>query len=633
MCNCGTKIIQLGGGGPAVNIYNTNGTLTGPRTVNMAGNDLTFQGGGNFIIDGKLTVTGIIDPTGLQFTSGVQSDAAMPNGTTYVTNGTLSGFPSGEMIFKDFAGVYQRLQNPVTSGNYATSDLTATGNRIHTWGTFNQNENFTTGAAQREYLLAGVSRLRVQEAANSFIALTNDLVSGDQGRLFASITDTGMLCGTSGGTNVVRVKPATIGMDFGTASDLQINSSAGIAGQVLTSSGPALPPTWTTSANPNIYNADGVLTGNRSLTGANTFSLNMSGITGFSTTALGSNSLTSISGTQLSTALVQPLLAELRSQAVAGGSTVQSKVSVIGGQGINFNLPTTDDFRINGNSGTAGQVLTSGGINVPPVWATGAAVNIYNANGTLTANRTVTLNGKSLDLTDTDLTSSQSLAGGLLFQINPSANGDFYSLQVDPVNKSAALGVSDGVTGEIASVQADTTAAALYHNSTGKSCFVQAAATGVALRFLGASDLRINTSPGKAGQVVTSQGTGVTPAWSVPGVLATSLPVSLTVVGATSVYTVPALEQVVITGIDVIIDISVSMVTPPTLGFGFNGTEDNIYAPTSLVGVLLTGDVWSFKTVGKSLLIPAGSSLKLGVDVAGVGSGMFAKIVVHGYIV
>ena len=34
-----------GGGGPAVNIYNSNGTLTGTRVVTMAGNNLTFEGG------------------------------------------------------------------------------------------------------------------------------------------------------------------------------------------------------------------------------------------------------------------------------------------------------------------------------------------------------------------------------------------------------------------------------------------------------------------------------------------------------------------------------------------------------------------------------------------------------------
>lgn len=36
-----------GGGGPSVNIYNSNGTLTGARTMTMANNGLTFDGGAN----------------------------------------------------------------------------------------------------------------------------------------------------------------------------------------------------------------------------------------------------------------------------------------------------------------------------------------------------------------------------------------------------------------------------------------------------------------------------------------------------------------------------------------------------------------------------------------------------------
>lgn len=36
-----------GGGGPSVNIYNSNGTLTGARTMTMANNGLTFEGGAN----------------------------------------------------------------------------------------------------------------------------------------------------------------------------------------------------------------------------------------------------------------------------------------------------------------------------------------------------------------------------------------------------------------------------------------------------------------------------------------------------------------------------------------------------------------------------------------------------------
>lgn len=141
MSNCGTRIIQVTGGGvdgvinggsynPTTqeltlttslggsivitgfaldtSVYGIDGQLSGARTVDMNGNDITWQNGGDFIIDGKLTVTGLIDPTGMQF-SGPQDDAGMPNETIYITDGSASGHTSGTFVFKDAAGGYKPL--------------------------------------------------------------------------------------------------------------------------------------------------------------------------------------------------------------------------------------------------------------------------------------------------------------------------------------------------------------------------------------------------------------------------------------------------------------------------------------------------------------------------------------------
>ncbi|MEM7377593.1 MAG: hypothetical protein AAF460_08820, partial [Pseudomonadota bacterium] len=96
--------------------YAADGTLTSNRVVNMNGFDLTFQGGGNFTIDGKLTVTGLIDPTGLVFT-GPEPDGPMPPLTIYVTDGSASGYPSGQLVFKDGGGAYHVLER---EGNATT---------------------------------------------------------------------------------------------------------------------------------------------------------------------------------------------------------------------------------------------------------------------------------------------------------------------------------------------------------------------------------------------------------------------------------------------------------------------------------------------------------------------------------
>ncbi|MFZ4927963.1 hypothetical protein [Chryseobacterium sp. Mn2064] len=61
----GTKWMKAGASATAPNIYNSNGTLTGPRTVSLNGNSLNFSGTGNVGIGGvstlaKLNVNGFI---------------------------------------------------------------------------------------------------------------------------------------------------------------------------------------------------------------------------------------------------------------------------------------------------------------------------------------------------------------------------------------------------------------------------------------------------------------------------------------------------------------------------------------------------------------------------------------------
>lgn len=234
---CKTKIVQLTNPGAPVNIYNTNGSLTGNRVVNMAGFNLTFQGGGDFIIDGKLTVTGIIDPTGLQFTGGVQADAGMPNGTIYVTDGSASGFPSGEIIFKDFTGVYARLEN-AGGDNIYNIDGTLTGPRVVTQA--GQPLTFANGLLQAGSTSAGTTlivdptndgRLRYQNGVNT-------------SQLFVNAAEASIQRTTAGGTNSVSSVNNAIELDFTATSDLKVNGVAGTTGDVLTSQGAGLPPVW-----------------------------------------------------------------------------------------------------------------------------------------------------------------------------------------------------------------------------------------------------------------------------------------------------------------------------------------------------------------------------------------------------
>jgi hypothetical protein len=284
---CSTKIVQVaggaGGGGPftvapntpgagqttvtdttsgnsfiipaGINVYNADDSLTGNRVMNSAGFDFTFNGGGDFIIDGKLTVTGIIDPTGLQFTGGVQADAGMPNGTIFVTDGSASGIPSGEIIFKDFTGNYHRLENVASpSTNIYNANGSLTGTRTLTANGFDLT--FDMGANQFNSLYAsGTNNAQASNTAFVMNMVTSENVTFSQ----AAVTSGG---GTqaflrvddqlSGQYNLVEVNVTGIALDFKPTSDLTINGNPGSLGQVLTSNGNNLPPSWQTpvSASP-----------------------------------------------------------------------------------------------------------------------------------------------------------------------------------------------------------------------------------------------------------------------------------------------------------------------------------------------------------------------------------------------
>jgi hypothetical protein len=240
-----------------VNIYNTNGALTGNRVVTQGGNDITFvTGGGDFIIDGKLTVTGIIDPTGLQFTGGVQADAAMPNGTIYVTDGSASGFPSGEIIFKDFGGVYARLEN-VAGGsvNLYNTDGTLTTNRIvtqagstlqFTGGPFQTVDNqvsFSTSSGNSAFL-----------TVNTGPTISQVLVTTSEARV---AYQSGL------NLNGVQATAGALQLNIAPTSEMLVNGNPGTAGQALVSQGPGLPPVWGTATSSNIYTTDGTLSGAR----------------------------------------------------------------------------------------------------------------------------------------------------------------------------------------------------------------------------------------------------------------------------------------------------------------------------------------------------------------------------------
>jgi hypothetical protein len=178
---------------------------------------------------------------------------------------------------------------------------------------------------------------------------------------------------------------------------------------------------------PNIYTADGTLTGNRTVNmGGNflNFLSNGSGNTAymsFGRTAVEMDQGVSggagggIGGTVAGDAWLKSLN-NLFVGTVGTGSinfvtgtapgTNRMRITSAGNVGIGNTSPTerldvTGNIRFSGalmpnnTAGTAGQVLTSAGAGAAPTWS--AASNIYTADGTLTGNRTITMGSNSLN--------------------------------------------------------------------------------------------------------------------------------------------------------------------------------------------------------------------------------------------
>ena len=120
------RIIKLAGpqgaqgptGIQGIDFYTTDGALTSDRTVDLAGNVLIFENGGEVQINGKLTVTGLIDPTSLVLTESRSSALPVPpdSGGFYVSDGSdgeLQNYP----IYKFASGATANLiQNEGTQG-------------------------------------------------------------------------------------------------------------------------------------------------------------------------------------------------------------------------------------------------------------------------------------------------------------------------------------------------------------------------------------------------------------------------------------------------------------------------------------------------------------------------------------
>lgn len=193
---------------------------------------------------------------------------------------------------------------------------------------------------------------------------------------------------------------------------------------------------------------------------------------------------------------------------VQDGNVVYTTPGLPAAQSINFTiegqLNVTGAISVNGSTGTAGQVLTSQGTNLPAVWGVGGG-----GGGTVTLANTQIAFGSTSDT----VTSSANLV------YNSSSN----TLSVG----TTTSGLISSAPGGSITIASDTSIS-LTANSTE---VVTINADG-SLDIYGS--INVSSSSGTAGQVLTSQGAGLPAVWGVGGGTTTTLANTQVAFGSTS---------------------------------------------------------------------------------------------------
>ena len=274
----------------------------------------------------------------------------------------------------------------------------------------------------------------------------------------------------------------TSGTDFGISSSVDIHTF-NLPVASATNTGKLSATDWSTfngKADNNIYTANGTLTGSRIIDGSN-FAIDFQNLDNFKINVLG---LTTLLQSQLCTFNISTI------NLATGGKLFNiqdvtaslSRLAILktGNVEINsaYKLPLTD--------GTSGQVIVTDGAGTLS-WGNATANNIYNSDGTLTADRTATTTGSSLLFTGT-ITSTT-----LTFLINTKASAERFI---------RARAVSGTKTRDMR-VDADSSYLLASDSSLGYSYKIEVNAGGVSV-----NNYTMPLTDGTANQVITTDGAG-----------------------------------------------------------------------------------------------------------------------------
>ena len=423
----------------------TTGTLaaaTTDRTVDMDGNNLSFDNvnacvltaQNGFQLYGDQAIFGTGAQNGfLQIYDSDDSQYAaftVPSGmASYTLTMPPAGPSAGQVMAFDASGIGSFVDNPDTNTNMVNADLSA--------------------LATREHLLNG----------NSFRILGNT-TGADGSALELNTQFAGLQGGSIDSGNSCSVNLNTAGMNFvfGGVCDLKLDGSAGTSGQVLTTNGDDLAPSWTTL--PVVGN---ITTGTLA-----------------SATA---DRTVNMDGNSLSFENVGLFTVEASSASVTGSSFS------IQGSGAAVGVMRLYDGDNSHYVGVVPRTATTTSYDItlpaaPP--ASNDQVMSFQTNGLASFT-------DQIHFLNTDLSSSGSRTHLL--------NNNFFSIKG---NTAASNGAQINVNGSLIYLQGanDVTSGNITLNGTG-----------VNLQMVGSTDLRLNSDPGTAGQIIQSNGSGVPATW------------------------------------------------------------------------------------------------------------------------
>jgi hypothetical protein len=532
----------------SVNIYNANGSITTNRTVDFSNKNIYFDGnGGQFrafqydfatekssqilntltsnsmaVADSSFGNSSQIEVTQIQILNTVANDTVSTSVTQSpftLTTKILDTFGTNiafQVVIDSFGlNINNAYTLPKVDGT-AGQVLTTNGSGIVSWGAggsvniYNTNGTLTANRTVTlgNYSLNVVGNLGGQEINETL----SDTTTGFFTRRIQN-ADSFSIEGRNSGNEfgalgvlqdrffaIVRISPTIF---YGIEADIngtRINqqyflpNTDGTAGQVLTTNGAGL-TSWSSGSSVNIYNTDGTLTANRIISGASktitfnnvsAFAYNLSPIVG----TVQSYEI-SIDSTNISAIGVARLfrIVDSSSGFERFGITKSGNVKISDA----FILPLSD--------GTAGQVLTTNGAGVTS-WGNSSSTNIYNTDGTLTANRTVTIGTNNLSFSGTSGQTSFSRTNG----------GSTQSLSFTSIDFQSVIGTTS-TSSTISQLNSQ-----IYLN-------IDDVINEVTLFSLGITPngLNINNNyilpkvDGIAGQVLTTSGTGVV-TWQTSGI-------------------------------------------------------------------------------------------------------------------